>query len=454
MAQLLANENSAQSHVPKPGYIFENLEGLLQGVPHERRGKILQRLRSYWNDLPREGSSIQVQDGGVLADVISKMAQREGLKNYLDPNHYYSPVEIYDKHTGDLYAGVDNWDVLTDPSVLKAGGYTHDILEHYAKQKSIFSLSSYKDQLFSFLNVSSIHKQGERMYEDLQASWIDTQEDLVDVKELLWLAYRDSKHAAHGLIKEMVDHYISAVFSSCSPEEVESIPPIVRRRITTHMFSAASYAYLLDTFTRGNPPGHHLEDHLASGDPEHGSTKMHLALGQGDMEQLDATEILTGYSVMLHTPRVEEGDPVPYMIKLDTERSPDEPLTGEENQVALGNFREALKLWPYILVGDIIPVVAIRSVRKRDISRVGYSIVGAFTDIISQLEDNRLPHFVNAARENGQVILVPGKEIIHAALRVNGDLRLFRKEIYKLAELHNDPWLQNSYQIGNQSYGF
>jgi hypothetical protein len=128
-----------------------------------------------------------------------------------------SPVEVYDKVTGDLLLGVDSLDVLTDDKTLKAGGFTAEVIQALAKEGKVFSFTSYKDDLERELQaVSGIVSKGGRKYEDIQTHWLDVEEELVNITAALWESYKKG----NGVVYEMGNAYLDKALAHISDREV------------------------------------------------------------------------------------------------------------------------------------------------------------------------------------------------------------------------------------------
>ena len=191
-----------------------------------------------------------------------------------------------------------------------------------------------------------------------------------------------------------------------------------------------------------------MEDHLATGDHSTGA-KRHLALGQGDLSRPSAAEIFTGYTVLLHSTPGHHGTPIPLFIKVDTERTSDQPMTTEETDIATSDMREALKLWPYMAVGDLIPVVTVRGkTTGGGVDRLPYSIVANLGSIVEMNEArNRvLPDLVPALNTQGKVMQIPASAVIEAGLDAGDDLKDFRAKVMLVADRFSDPAVQKSFR--------
>lgn len=430
MGQLLANEFGGKN-MPSLADVFNHLDFLSDSFKGDSKSnmQLILEIKKMWASLDRSNSTVQAPDGGLYASVIMKIAERQGLMQSLEGQfkHKILPIEIYDKNNGDLIVGMDNLDILTDPGVLEAKGFTKEVLSDLTSRGKLFSIGAHRDEIERLLKVHSEVPQGKHDYLELQTDWLNVQGSLVGVTETLWKLY-DAKNEE---ITNMVGRYIKAM----NIDKLTSNKNRTRRLIH-HLFHTIAYAYVLDTFNRGNLPGKHIEDHLAIGDHEIGA-KTHMALGQGDLSRPNAIEILTGYSVLLHSKPGKDKSPVVVMIKLDTDRTGDQPISTEETNTAIEDFREFLKLWPYFLVGDLIPILAIREKDKGGISRLAQSVILAFGDIDDLYEGFELPRFVPASTSSGEVVLVPADEVLRAGMKAGEDLGEFRRLVKIEADHHN-----------------
>ena len=78
-------------------------------------------------------------------------------------------------------------------------------------------------------------------------------------------------------------------------------------------------------------------------------------------------------------------------------------------------MREALKLWPYMAVGDLIPVVTVRGkITGGGVDRLPYSIVANLGSIVEMNEArNRvLPDLVPALNTQGKVMQIPASAVV------------------------------------------
>ena len=455
--QILKNEGGYKD-IPRIQKVVDHIEALADefgGTPEGLREQFT-KLRQCWNAYDRQGTAVLTPDGGVWAGIIYKVAQRQALNNE-DIARYtklFLPIELYDKRNGDLFAGLDAIDVLTDKRVMQAGGYTDEVLASLAESGNIFSLAAYMPSIQELLQNASGIAVGTMSYEDLQKKWLLTLKQLQTLTGTLWDMYQPDA-SNDKPIRAMVDAYVEAATGHMRMrQEKPELYEAVRNRLIHHLFHVVSYAYLLDTFGKGHPPGtHHIEDHLATGDHEIG-TKRHLALGQGDLERPSATEMYTGYTVLLHSVPGKQKQPIVVMIKLDTDRPSSESLSTEESNVAAQDFREFLNLWPYFLVGDIIPILAIRDKKQNGISRLGGSVVLSFQNIVALLERDadRLPPYVPATTTNGEIVFVPAVDVVATGIATASDLGAFREQMQAVADSYANPAVQESFTVTMSTY--
>jgi hypothetical protein len=438
-AQILANEG-IRSRIPTLGYIFTHIDALATDIVGDTDK--LPQITAFWRGLPRRGASVIMSDAGLYAGIVQKIAQRQALRQLSEYITIISPIEVYEKDSGNLYAGLDSADILTDAEVLHAKGFTKAVLRSLADQHKIFSLENHCGKLFSLLETS-IGKKGSYTYAQFQRHWSQGMEDMHRVVTMLWKAFDDADPS--------VSRCVHAYFSAWRHDRPLDTSSVTDRRIVHHLFYATAYAYLLDTFAHGHEPGlHHIEQYLATGDHEIG-TKPLIALGQGDLDRPDATEMYTGYSVLLHSAPGQTGSPIPVIIKLDTERSGHQAMSTEETNVALDDLKEFFRLWPYFLMGDMIPILMVRGKTKGGVSRLGLSVLQSFGDIATlyQQTPQILPHFVPAANSRNEVVLVPAVDILDQGLGAKGKLKAFRTRMTQLADRYSDASIQRAFATTN-----
>lgn len=440
--QILANEG-IQSRIPTMNFIFEHIEALASACIGDTQSitKRLSAIRTFWLQLPRQGPSVVTKDAGLYVGVIQKIAQRQALQQLKEDITVIAPIDVYEKETGNLYMGLDRIENLTDPLVFSNGGYTHEILTTLADTGRIFSLAHEAGSLFAHLHKKGASKPGRFTYHDLQKQWLPVMQEHHAVTALLWHLY----DGHDPIVSSVIQRYFRA-WNDTSPTS-----SAVDRRITHHIFHAVSYAYVLNTLAINHEPGiHHIEQYLATGDHEIG-TKPRIALGQGDLDRPDATEIYTGYSVLLHSSPGKLGTPIPVTIKLDTDRNGQEPLSTEETNVAIDDLKEFFRLWPYFLVGDIIPILMVRGKVIGGVSRLGLSVLRCFGDMATLYEQSKtvLPRFVPATNSRNEVVLVPAKNVLMEGIAAGKNLTAFRKRVVTLADQYADAAIQNSFASSN-----
>jgi hypothetical protein len=437
--QMLANEASG-SEVPDLGYVFDRVESLasqFEGIKIDIEKK-LGLIKKLWESYEKKDGAVLAPDGGLWAGVIAKIAQRQALEN-LPLVKIVAPIEIFDKSNANLIVGADSLSALTHPIVLQEGGFTAKALDELANKGIIFSLKDCPLQR----GQSSVD------YADLQSDWLNIQSKISGLTQKLWVQYRSEKSAKKPLT-DMVNRFLDLSLScgAGSRSARQGLSPLIRARMTHQLFRCLSYTSLLGTFEKGHPSGKHLEDHLATGDHSTGA-KRHLALGQGDLSRPSAAEIFTGYTVLLHSKPGHDGTPIPLFIKVDTERQSDQPMTTEETDIATSDMREALKLWPYMAVGDLIPVVTVRGkITGGGVDRLPYSIVANLGSIVEMSEGRNkvLPDLVPALNSFGKVVQVPASAVIEVGLETGDDLRDFRNKVMLVADRFSDPAVQKSFR--------
>ncbi len=436
--QILANEE-AHGDIPTLGYIFDNIEALATEFPADSHmERQLQSIRAFWRTLPRNHAAVVAPDKGLYEGIIQKIAQRQALSQLSRDITIVSPIEVYEKETGNLYAGLDTLPVLTHPVVIASGGFTPAVLETLAAEGSIFSFRAYRDAVFTRIEETSTLRRGSKTFRDLQTNWIDSLTSLVAITERLWDLYTSENQP----VVTMVNHF----FRAWKRTDVNSADP-KDRRVIHHFFHIVAYSFFLDTITYGHEPGtRHIEHYLATGDHEIGSKPL-IALGQGDLDRPSASEMFTGYSVLLHSSPGHDGTPIPVVIKMDTDRPGNKPMSTEETNVAFDDLKEFLKLWPYFLTGDMIPVLMVRGKHIGGVSRLGLSIIRSFGDMSVLFEQKKspLPQFVPANNSLGEVVLVPAKKIIELGIIAGNDLKKLRQSISRLADDHSDSAIQEAY---------
>lgn len=427
--QILANEHG-HGDIPTLGFIFDHVDVLVGSLDSA------QIIKNLWLSWKCSGTSVITPDRGLYAGIIQKMAQRMALKSLKKDIKIISPIETYVKENGNLYAGLDNENILTDSVVISENGFTPTALENLANSKKIFSLQYHSQKVFdAILNRGKIDK-GSKKFEDLQKDWLNVQKDLVLITETLWNVF----NSGDKFVKDMVNDYFKAWRSTSFSDLPEDLLTI------HHLFHIVAYAYLFDTLTNGNIPGmQHMEHYLATGDHEIGMKKF-IPLGQGDLDRPSSSEMYTGYSVLLHSKPGHEGKPILVTIKLDTDRIGDLPMSTEETNVAIDDLKEFFKLWPYFLVGDIIPILMVRGKTLGGVSRLGLSVLRSFGDMTILLEQkpSLLPNFVPANTSLGEVVMVPALDVIKAGIN-SKTLKDFRSSMTIVADRYANPSIQAAF---------
>lgn len=445
--QMLANEDGLGG-VPSFEGTFENLLALAKGFDGDvAENKLkLKKLKDMWFGLPRQGFGIKAADNGILAGIVTKLAQRQAISDLEQYINVVSPIELYDKHTGSLLTGLQSLNCITSVEVLDQGGFTQQAIDGLTEKQEIFSSKYYFEKgVGEEITKHSRISEGARKFVNLQKQWLLVQSELIDLTETLWSIYKNKKNT-NKIVSEMVEHYLKLALRDIKLKQPQD-RDIVSRRLIHHLFHSLAYSYLFATFRVGNVPGKHIEDHLVVGDHEFG-TRDHLGLGQGDLEQPSALEMYTGYSVLQHSVPGAEGKPVVVMIKLDTDRDSDSPLGTEETNIAINDLGEFFKLWPYMLVGDMIPILAIRSKETGGINRLGLSILLAFGKINRLLDrfEKLLPDFVPASTSSGSVVLVPAVDVLKAGIAAKADLKDFRRRMEEVAASYLNPATQTAFR--------
>lgn len=448
--QMIANHHTSNeiSHLYK--IVFNNIMALLPEFTDDLYvvNEGLKKIAESW------AGGNMVKDGGAWAGTLVKIAQRQAYKQIAEGFTPVVPIEIFDKMNGDLIVGVDTMKALTHPKVLAEGGYTDEALRELAQEDTIFSLEYELGSLERFLSNNLTVKKGQHTFEDLQNQWIVVKQSFLDITESLWELYQSDEQET-APFKEMVHKFLSlslgpvkkSLDSVDNDSDSDGITAdlMVRRHIH-HLFRVLAYAWSLDTITKGNPPGNHIEDHLATGDSAVLGVTTHLSLGQGDLQPPTVNEFITGYSVLMHSKPGHDGLPVVVVMKHDTSQPDDKSLTTEETERASADFKELLKLWPYVVVGDIVPIIAVRGKDHGGVNRLALSVILSFGDIISLSEQRgELAKFVPASNSQGKVVNVPASEVLKAGVKAGSDLRAFRENVREIADNFSSPEVQSCF---------
>lgn len=450
--QMIANHHTSNeiSHLYK--IVFNNLTALLPEFTDDLYSAEagLKRISESW----KNGN--MVKDGGAWAGILVKIAQRQAYNQIAEGFIPVIPIEIFDKMNGDLIVGVDTMKALTHPKVLAEGGYTDEALKELAQEGTVFSLEFELGSLEQFLSDKLKVKKGAYTFNDLQTKWLEVKQSFLNITDTLWALYKSEDEGTNAL-KEMVHKFLSLslgpVKKSLDVVEDDSAidgitSDLMIRRQVHHLFRVLAYAWSLDTITRGNPPGNHIEDHLATGDSAVLGVTTHLSLGQGDLQPPTVSEFITGYSVLMHSKPGHDGLPVVVVMKHDTSQPDDKSLTTEETERASADFKELLKLWPYVVVGDIVPVIAVRGKDHGGVNRLALSVILSFGDIVSLSEQRgELAKFVPASNSQGKVVSVPASEVLKAGVKAGNDLRAFRENVKQIADNFSSPEVQNRFNM-------
>lgn len=413
--QMMANLDSHSEVTRNFEVVFEHLDCLVQDP------EVSEMIKKIW---PTQMD----RDGGVWAGIWVKKAQRQAYQA-VEETKLTLPIMLYDKMDGNVWVGIDRDTVLLDPIVVAGGGYTTEVLAELADQNKIWCLKKEMENWHSVLTQLSIPK-GRYTFVDLQNNWLEVKKSFIQVCTELWTKSQ--------VIGDSLGRFVSL-------SGVGSARKSIQRRYIHQLFRMFAYLWVLDTVGRGNMPGKHMEDHLASGESAVLGVKEHLPLGQGGLQVPNATEFFTGRSVLLHSTPGKQGKPIVVLMKHDTSEADNHPLSGEETQRAMDDFAELLKLWPYIVVGDLVPVVVVRNKKYMGISRLALSVVLAFGDIV-QLSANTgsLPEIVPASNSRGEVVVVPASEILRVGIEAGNDLPRFRDLVITVADNYSNETVQKS----------
>lgn len=452
--QMIANlgrENNDVSHLYD--LIFNNIFALVSEFPADDPGLVLQLL----HDISTAWEKGEMtKDGGVWSGVLVKLAQRQAYKNIKTENTDLVPVvpiEVYDKTNGDVLVGLDSLAALTHKQVLFGGGYTSDVVSKLVEDGIVFSMVDWINTNLNYFQKTLNVGLGEKQFEDLQHDWLNVKELMIGVTGQLWELY-DAEGSESQPIKDMASMFLKLslrpvqgdLYRVDDNSNIDGITSdFIKRRLIHQLFRAFSYAWVLDTPTRGNVPGmEHIETHAATGESSVLGIKIHLPLGQGDMQLATSNEILTAYSVLMHSEPGKTGSPVVLMMKQDTDRQKDMPLTTEETRGAMQDIQTFLELWPYIVVGDIIPIIAIRDKSTGGVGRLALSPVLAYIDLLALRAAGDLPELVPANNSKGELVYVPAQLILNAGTEFL-DLNKFRKEVKKIADTFSNPITQEKF---------
>ncbi len=441
--QIIANLDANNKAAGVVETVFHNLEGLDGELGTEDDSTPIETMKDAWTK-SHEAKRHMAQDGGRWIGIVSKIAQRAAYRR-LPHIDLALPIELYDKRDSNLIVGLDKAECLVAPEVLDQGGYTDEAIETLNTQGRIFSLKHEFQHIAAELDmgVELGVEQGARSIEDLQTSYVDCLEERLTITENLWRMYRDES-TTYAAVRAFVDKYIQNAFATARPD-LDAIDAnqrgdvntdTIRRRAIHHVFQVLAYAWQQDTFNRGHALQDHLEDHLAIGESGDIGIKRHLPLGQGDLMPPDSEEIFTERGVLLHSKRVEADEPIAILLKSDTERDDASAMTSEETDKAMRNFEELLKLWPYIVIGDTVPLLVVRGkTHNRAVSRIALSVLEAFGDIVTlHAHEGTLPEWVPANNSTGQMVYVPAEHVLMLGIQHGEDLAGFRSATVTLAD--------------------
>jgi hypothetical protein len=447
VGQMLSNTHNPSNFIPNFDQYFRHADALAPEFTGDRAEVLskLETLKIYWETHRPNTGTQPITDEGRLAAVLQKVAKRQALRREIIKVPTKMPIQLVDKRDLNVFTGLDHIDIITDPSVLKAGGFTDQILEKLVQEGRIFSLRSYSAEIYTLLEKSSL-KKGSRTYKQLQTDWVAVSEDLVEVTEILWKLYT-AKDSISQPVKNAAEHFIRSLGKTNQMPVTKEIMNVMQRRLIHDLFHVVAYTYLLNTFEKGNDPGRHMETHLETGNPDEGALP-HLGLGQGEIAGVNALNVLTEYAVLGHSIPGQTGAPVPALLRMDTDRPSHERMSFEETIYAQNVLHESLKLWPYMF-GDIIPFVVVRGKLEGGISRVPLSVLKTFDNLGICFERGNLPVFAPAANSQGEVVLVPSRDIVQtrvAALKKGGGLKEFRQNLSQVADSYSSTSVQRAFQ--------
>lgn len=447
VGQMLSNTHNPSNFIPNFDQYFKHADALATEFTGEQNEVLvkLELLKKYWETHRPNTGTQPITDEGRLAAVLQKIAKRQALRREIFIVPTKMPIQLVDKRDLNIFTGVDNIDILTDPDVLAGGGFTDAILAKLVAEGRIFSLRRYFPEICKLLENSAI-KRGSRTYQELQTQWVLVQEDLFNVTKVLWRIY-ESKTSQSQPLKNAVEHFIRSLGKTNQMEVSKELMETMQRRLIHDLFHIIAYVFLLNTFEKGNDPGKHMETHLETGNPDEGALP-HLGLGQGEIAGVNALNVLTEYAVLGHSIPGHTGAPVPALLRMDTDRPSHERMSFEETIYAQNVLHESLKLWPYMF-GDIIPFVIVRGKLEGGISRVPLSVLKTFDNLGICFERGNLPLFAPAANSQGEVVLVPSRDIVQirvSTLKKGNGLKEFRQSLSKVADSYSSKAVQRAFQ--------
>lgn len=446
--QLVDNIDSDNEISDLVRLVMDNLGALHSEFSGDEQkvSRAIETISSIW----KQDNTHMISDRGRWVGIIIKMAQRQAYKQQADTN-FIMPIELYEKETGDLLTGFDSIEALTHPAVIERGGFTPTAINILINEGIVFSTRESIAQIDQVgqinLEAELVVGKGSRTYDQLQHNWLEVKTNFVTVTENLWRMYRDND-PRYDQVRGMVNSFLNLSLQNCSQELslVDSkqqgvlSSQLVKQRLTHQLFHSIAYSYTLDTYELGNPPGVvHLEDHMAIGESSNLGAKGHLALGLGDIRPPTADEIITQRLVMLSiNERVNE--PLVLFLKSDTNSPADGEMSGEETGSIIQNMKTLLELWPYLLLGDIVPIIAVRGKENNGaIARIGVSVLKEMKDIVTLLYcKGFLPEEVIATNSLGDIVKIKAAAILNLGLQTGNDLLTFRKSLTKLADSNSN----------------
>lgn len=455
-AQMLANMGAEDNGISEQfRLLFDNLQTLAPEFNADPRvaDRQLMEAQTAWS------KGAMAKDGGLWAGIFMKVAQAQAYRHLTSPDQEASwivPIKVYDKHKGGSLVGLDNLDVLTDPRVLAAGGFTNEVLEELITEEKVISLEnsvtnpSMQEHLMRHLSVA----KGAYTFADLQnnQSWFEVKKALIATTKDLWSLYNSETEGQQ--FRDYVSRYLTMILHR-DQNDLRAIrdgkrtvgETMVTNRIVHQLFRELAYAWTLSTFEMGNEPGHHMEDHLAIGDSSILGATEHLPLGQGDLMQPSILEAITGYSVLMHSEPGHKNEPVVAMLMFDTANADSNvPTDTYVNNEAISTLRMLLKQWPQIVIGDIVPVILIVNKENRSVNRIALSLLLALDSIVDQEEEGNLPMWARASASSGEVVLVPAELLFQAGLTAGEDLKKYRELSIQIADQHNNRATQESFR--------
>lgn len=413
--QMISNLSTKSSVTHNFDLVFNNISSLVESE------EMIEQIKHIW-------SKKMIVDGGVWAGMWVKKAQKQAYEA-IKETELVVPIMLYDKMFGNVWVGVDQTEVLLDPLVIREGGLTGKALHALERDGKVWSMNWATKDWDKELEPLTKYL-GRYNFTDLQNNWLEVKRVMIEVTEKMWQLYDAGNIDLSEFLKK---------------SGIVHAERTLERRYIHQLFRIFAYRWVLDTETRGNMPGKHMEDHLASGESAVLGVKEHLPLGQGGLQVPTATEFFTGRSVLLHSTPGKEGRAIVVLMKHDTSEQDINPLSGEETQRAMDDFAELLKLWPYIVVGDLVPIVVVRNKQYLGISRLALSIVLAFGDVVQlSAREKSLAKIVPATNSRGQVVMVAANEILKAGILAGDDLVMFRSKVVEVADNYSNAVVQEA----------